>query len=162
VLQVSVVGPAEGEHIELGSTSVRVLEDGSTTSQRLGLVEIRVEPYTDGPPQHRHARHDEGFYVVSGRARFTVGQTDYEATAGTLVMVPLGAPHTFANIGEQTLVMLNTFSPGFYTQFFRDLAQAQQQGRPLNAHIIADAMAPYATELATTYAAPPAPGHHEP
>jgi mannose-6-phosphate isomerase-like protein (cupin superfamily) len=32
--------------------------------------------------------------VVSGTARFTVGDTSYDAGAGTLVMVPPGAPHT--------------------------------------------------------------------
>jgi quercetin dioxygenase-like cupin family protein len=33
-----------------------------------------LAPHTDGPPQHRHAQHDEGFYVISGTVRFTVGQ----------------------------------------------------------------------------------------
>ena len=59
---------------------------------------------------HRHARHDEGFYVVCGMARFTVGETAYDAPAGTLVMVPPGAPHTFANPTDATTVVLNTFT----------------------------------------------------
>lgn len=94
---VSVVGPDAGESIQLGPTRMRILEDGSTTGHRLGMGEITLAPHTEGPPQHRHARHDEGFYVVSGAARFTVGETVYDAPAGTLVMIPPGAPHTFAN-----------------------------------------------------------------
>jgi mannose-6-phosphate isomerase-like protein (cupin superfamily) len=90
---------------------MRILEDGSTTGHRLGVGEIILPPHTDGPPQHRHARHDEGFYVVSGRASFTVGDTTYDAPAGTLVMVPPGAPHTFANPGDEATVLLNTFTP---------------------------------------------------
>jgi mannose-6-phosphate isomerase-like protein (cupin superfamily) len=53
----------------------------STTGYRLGIGEITLAPHTDGPPQHRHARHDEGFYVASGTARFTVGETVYDAPA---------------------------------------------------------------------------------
>src|SRR5437016_7390845 len=70
---------------------MRILEDGRTTGHRLGVGEITIPPGTAGPPQHRHAQHDEGFYVVSGTARFTVGDTWYDATPGTLVMVPPGA-----------------------------------------------------------------------
>jgi quercetin dioxygenase-like cupin family protein len=91
---VSVTGPDGGESIQLGPTLMRILEDGSTTGHRLGIGEITLAPHTAGPPQHRHARHDEGFYVVSGTARFTVGETVYDAPAGTLVMIPPGAPHT--------------------------------------------------------------------
>lgn len=98
---VSVVGPGDGETIVLGTTRLRVLEDGSNTGHRLGLAESVLAPHTPGPPQHRHAQHDEGFYIISGAVRFTVGDKDYDATAGTLVMVPPGAPHTFANVTDQ-------------------------------------------------------------
>ena len=90
--QVSVVAPDGGEAIQLGPIQMRILEDGRTTGHRLGVGEITIPPGTTGPPQHRHAEHDEGFYVVSGTARFTVGGTFYDAPTGTLVMVPPGAP----------------------------------------------------------------------
>jgi mannose-6-phosphate isomerase-like protein (cupin superfamily) len=122
--QVSVVGPDAGEVVPLGPARVRILEDGSTTTRRLGIVEITVAPRSDGPPQHRHAAHDEGFYVVRGVARFTVGDAVHEAPAGTLVMVPPGVPHTFANPGDEPLVMVNTFTPDRYVQYFRDLRDA--------------------------------------
>jgi mannose-6-phosphate isomerase-like protein (cupin superfamily) len=124
--QVSVVGPEAGEVIQLGPAAVRILEDGSTSARRLGIAEIIVAPHADGPPQHRHAAHDEGFYVVRGVARFTVGHAVHEAPAGTLVMVPPGAPHTFANAGDEPLVMLNTFTPSRYVQYFRDLRDTMQ------------------------------------
>ena len=71
--QVSVVAPDGGEAIQLGPIQMRILEDGETTGHRLGVGEITIPPGTAGPPQHRYAQHDEGFYVVSGTARFTVG-----------------------------------------------------------------------------------------
>ena len=73
MIRESIVGPDGGEVVRLGPATVRILEDGSTTGHRLGIGEITVAPHSSGPPQHRHARHDEGFYVVSGTARFTIG-----------------------------------------------------------------------------------------
>ena len=145
---VSVVGPDAGEAIQLGPVRLRILEDGANTAHRLGVAEITLPPHAAGPPQHRHARHDEGFYVVSGRARFTVGAASYDAPAGTLVMVPPGAPHTFANPGDEPAVLLNTFTPDLYVQYFRDLRAMIASGQPLNDEAMLAAMRPYATEPA--------------
>jgi mannose-6-phosphate isomerase-like protein (cupin superfamily) len=143
--EVSVVGPGGGESIQLGPARVRILEDGRTTDHRLGIGEITLAPHTDGPPQHRHARHDEGFYVVRGVARFTVGDETHDAVAGTLVMVPPGAPHTFANPGDEPLVLLNTFTPDLYVQYFRDLRDMVAAGRALTAAATVEAMSRYHT-----------------
>lgn len=146
---VSVVGPGEGETIVLGTTRMRVLEDGSRTGHRLAIAESVLAPHTQGPPQHRHGLHDEGFYVLSGAVRFTVGQEDHDAAAGTLVLVPPGVPHTFANVSDQPAVMLSTFTPDLYVQYFRDLQEVLAGGRPLTPQANIDAMSRYATEPAT-------------
>ncbi len=150
--QVSVIGPADGEAIVLGPTQMRILEDGHTTAHRLGIGEITLAPHTEGPPQHRHARHDEGFYVVSGTARFTVGETDHEAPAGTLVMIPPGAPHTFANPGDTPAVLLNTFTPDLYVQYFRDLRDMIAGGQDVSPAAAIQVMSRYATVPATDFA----------
>ncbi|MEU0203285.1 MULTISPECIES: cupin domain-containing protein [unclassified Streptomyces] len=146
---VSVVRPGDGETIVLGATRMRVLEDGSHTGHRLAIAESVLPPHTQGPPQHRHARHDEGFYVLSGTVRFTVGQEDHDATAGTLVMIPPGTPHTFANVTDQPAVLLSTFIPDLYVQYFRDLQEVLADGRALTPQANIDAMSRYATEPAT-------------
>jgi quercetin dioxygenase-like cupin family protein len=150
--KVSVVPPDGGEAIQLGPVRMRILEDGSTTAHRLGLGEITLPPHTAGPPQHRHAEHDEGFYVVSGTARFTVGETDYDAPAGTLVMVPPGAPHTFANPGDETAVLLNSFTPDLYVRYFRDLRDMIAGGGELTPEATAEVMGRYATVPSQDYA----------
>ncbi len=147
--EVSVVGPADGEVIQLGPTRMRILEDGRTTGHRLGVGEITLAPHTSGPPQHRHAEHDEGFYVVSGTARFTVGDATYDADAGTLVMVPPGTPHTFANPTGEMTVLLNTFTPDLYVQYFRDLRDMIADGQQLTPEATIQAMSRYATVPAT-------------
>jgi mannose-6-phosphate isomerase-like protein (cupin superfamily) len=150
--QVSVVAPDGGEAIQLGPIQIRILEDGQTTGHRLGVGEITIPPGTQGPPQHRHAQHDEGFYVVSGTARFTVADTTYDAPPGTMVMVPPGAPHTFANPGEEAVVLLNTFTPDLYLRYFRDLRQMIANGQPLTTQSTEQAMSRYATVTAADYA----------
>ncbi|MFE9642859.1 cupin domain-containing protein [Streptomyces sp. NPDC006365] len=149
---VSVVGPDDGEMILLGTTRLRILEDGSTTGHRLGIGETILAPRTDGPPQHRHSQHDEGFYVISGTVRFTVGQKTHDATAGTLVMIPPGAPHTFANLTGQPAVMLSLFTPDLYVQYFRDLRDMIAGGQELTAQATIQAMSRYATEPAADFA----------
>ena len=148
---VSVVGPDGGEPIQLGPILMRILEDGTTTAHRLGIGEITVPPHTPGPPQHRHARHDEGFYVVAGTARFTVGQTDYDAPAGTLVMIPPGAPHTFANASDEPAVLLNTFTPDLYVQYFRDVGAMAAAGQAPTGERVVEVMRAYETEPATDF-----------
>ncbi|GAA2695241.1 hypothetical protein GCM10009864_82630 [Streptomyces lunalinharesii] len=70
------MGPGDGESIVLGTTRMRVLGDGGHTGHRLAIAESILAPHTQGPPQHRHAQHGEGFYVLSGTVRFTVGDED--------------------------------------------------------------------------------------
>ena len=149
---VSVVGPDDGETIQLGPTRMRIIEDGRTTGHRLGIGEITIAPRTEGPPQHRHARHDEGFYVVSGTVQFTIGETTYMAPAGTLAMIPPGAPHTFANPGDTPAVLLNTFTPDLYVQYFRDLRAMIAGGGELTRESTVVVMSRYATVPATDFA----------
>ncbi|MGW6572035.1 cupin domain-containing protein [Streptomyces sp. NPDC054945] len=149
---VSVVGPGEGETIVLGDTRMRVLEDGSHTGHRLAIAESVLAPHSQGPPQHLHGRHDEGFYVLSGTVRFTVGDEEHDAASGTLVMVPPGTPHTFANPTDRPAVMLSTFTPDLYVQYFRDLQEVLAAGRPLTPQDNIDAMSRYATRPATDLA----------
>lgn len=150
--EVSVVGPGDGEVIQLAATQMRILEDGHSTGHRLGVGEITLAPHTEGPPQHRHAQHDEGFYVVSGTVTFTVADKTYEAVTGTLVMISPGAPHTFANPGEQPAVLLNTFTPDLYVQYFRDLRDMIASGQDLTPAATIAVMSRYATVPATDFA----------
>ncbi|HEY0816061.1 MAG TPA: cupin domain-containing protein [Pseudonocardia sp.] len=151
MVPVSIVGPDEGEVIPLGpGAQMRVLEDGSNTRHRLGISVSTLSPHTPGPPQHRHAQHEEGFYVISGTVRFTVGEQDHDAGPGTLVMVPTGAPHTFANPADEPAVMLTTFTPDLYVQYFRDLSNAGPGGPSPDE--LAATMARYATETSSEYA----------
>ncbi len=56
----------------------------------------------EGPRLHVHP-YDETFVVITGRARFYVGDQVIEAGAGEVVLGPAGLPHRFENIGPGRL-----------------------------------------------------------
>jgi hypothetical protein len=49
VADVSVLGPADGDVIQLGPTRVRILEDGSATQHRIGIGELTLAPHSTVP-----------------------------------------------------------------------------------------------------------------
>jgi quercetin dioxygenase-like cupin family protein len=152
VAKMNIVRPGEGEILGSGAQQIRILENGEHTEHRLGFAEVTIPPGTPSPLQHRHAQHDEGFYVLAGTFRFTVGEDQYDAGPGTWVIVPTGAPHTFANVGDENAVMLNTFTPDLYVQYFRDFKAMIDSGQPVNAETMKPLWKNYATEISNEYA----------
>jgi mannose-6-phosphate isomerase-like protein (cupin superfamily) len=51
-----------------------------------------------GPKLHRHP-YDETFIVQDGDVLFTVGDSEIEAGAGDILVVPAGTPHKFLSRG---------------------------------------------------------------
>jgi mannose-6-phosphate isomerase-like protein (cupin superfamily) len=96
-LTVNVVPADGGEHLVAGPVVHRVLEDGSSTGGRLGLLEGRYPAGWTGPPPHVHREHEETFYVLGGAMRFISGATERLLTAGGLITAPIGVPHRFGN-----------------------------------------------------------------
>ena len=146
---VSIIGPHDGEIVLPGPIQVRMVEDGRGTSHRLAVAVLTVPAHTDGPPPHWHQKHHETFFVIAGTARFTVGDTQREAPAGTFVSVPTGAEHTFANAGDEPAIILNTFTPDLYVGYFRDLSTLAASGE-MTPEAVLKVMARYATYPAGT------------
>src|SRR5271165_5379172 len=119
---VNVTAREEGEVIQIGPISNRVLEDGSRTDNRIGAVQILIPPGVAGPPKHLHRMHDETFLVMSGVVRFTVKDSERDAREGDYVVVPIGAAHTFSNPFDQPAILFNTFTPAFYLNYLREMA----------------------------------------
>jgi uncharacterized protein YbjT (DUF2867 family)/mannose-6-phosphate isomerase-like protein (cupin superfamily) len=154
---ISIVAPDGGDRVLTGPAGIRIIEDGSTTDHRLAVGIISLAPHTDGPPQHWHERHDEGFYVLSGTATFSMGEEHRDVPAGGFVMVPPKAIHTFANRTDEPVEILNTFTPDLYVQYFRESRDRIAAGAPLTPQSILEVMANYHTYPAGS-AAPDAAG----
>jgi len=126
---VNLTAADGGEPLAIGPTQIRVLEDGSRTDNRIGAIASLLPGGVSGPPQHRHLMHDETFLVTSGTLQFILGDTHRDARVGDYVVVPVGVPHTFANVSDAPVEFLSTFAPAYYVNYFRELAQLSAQGK---------------------------------
>ena len=147
-MSIHVVGPNDGEQAGGGPVRVRIIEDGSHTDHRLGLIEATIPPGPGGPPQHVHRDHDEIFIVTQGKLRFTSGADSVDVEAGSCVTVPPGTPHTFSNPFDAPATFIGTMTPDLYIEYFRDLGRlpVNEQG-VLDPADIGRTMAKYATDV---------------
>jgi len=60
---------------------------------------------------HAHAGADKFYYVVSGRARLTVGEETREVAEGDIVWAPAGMPHGVAEALERTVLLVGIAPP---------------------------------------------------
>lgn len=59
---------------------------------------------------HVHAGADKFYFLVSGRARMTVGEETREVAAGTVVWAPADVPHGVAAL-ERTVMLVGIAPP---------------------------------------------------
>ncbi|MGB3812298.1 MAG: cupin domain-containing protein [Shinella sp.] len=76
--------------------------EGKRFGTNVSVVFYTTDEPGRGPPLHRHP-YDEVFIVREGRALFTVGDQQLEATAGQIVFGPANVPHKFINLGPGRL-----------------------------------------------------------
>lgn len=82
----------QGEHMMIG---LNCLEPGQT--QKV----------------HAHDGADKFYFVLEGHGRFTVGDEEREADAGSLVIAPSGIPHGVINNASVRLSLLVAIAPPF-------------------------------------------------
>lgn len=148
MMSVIVVGPNDGESSGGGPIRIRIIEDGSHTEHRLGVIEAVVPPGPAAPPQHVHRDHDEMFIVIEGKLKFTSGDDTVDVEAGACVTVPAGTPHTFSNPFGEASKFICTLTPDLYVDYFRDLGKlpVNDQGM-LDVADVVRTMAKYATDV---------------
>ena len=141
-----VLNASEGRAVPVGPVRMLVKEDGTRTRGTLGIAESEVLPNVPTPPPHIHHAHEEGFYVLEGELVFTVGAETIRAGKGTLVIVPIGVPHTFSNPGKETVRFLTMFTPPQYLTYFEEMSNLFRAGTP-DATQLRELMAHYDTEV---------------
>ncbi|KAI8932837.1 hypothetical protein NX059_010320 [Plenodomus lindquistii] len=143
---INYVPAKSGEILKLGHITCRIMEDGSRTDNRIGSAEFTLPANTAGPPAHWHEMHDETFLVTKGVVRFHAPDGAYhDAHVGDYVTVPIRAPHTFSNPTNEEAVFFNTFTPAFYIDYFRTLAEISKTDEKMSKEKNIEVMARYAT-----------------
>jgi quercetin dioxygenase-like cupin family protein len=72
--------------------------------------------------------HDETFLVTKGRVRFTTDKGKVDTKVGDYVVVPTKAIHTFSNPFDEEAEFFNSFTPAYYVDYLRMLADAMKEG----------------------------------
>lgn len=94
---------------------------------RFSVLETIAAPGAAAPP-HVHRSTDEYFFIQAGEMHFSCDGVEFDAPAGTSVLVPRGVVHNWINLGETPVRSLVTFTPGGIEQMFKDLAAVFPQG----------------------------------
>jgi oxalate decarboxylase/phosphoglucose isomerase-like protein (cupin superfamily) len=90
--------------------------------------------------------HDETFLVTRGVVRFHAPDGKFvDAAAGDYVTVPIRAPHTFSNPFDDEAEFLNTYTPAFYINYFKMLAEMQKGDAVMSKEKNLEAMSHFAT-----------------
>lgn len=80
--------------------------EGSHLGANVSVIFIHTDVPGAGPRLHRHP-YAETFIIRKGRALFTVGEDQFEASAGQIITCPAHVPHKFENIGPGTLEQID-------------------------------------------------------
>ncbi len=91
------------------------------------IAQAKLEGGVSGPPPHVHREHEEAFYILDGRFTFALGDAEYAAPAGSLVLVPRGTRHSFTMEPGARCVIFAI--PGGLAGFFTELTAARVSGR---------------------------------
>jgi quercetin dioxygenase-like cupin family protein len=94
-----------------------ILADAEATDGLLGVVDEQL-PQGTTAPVHLHTNEDEVFIVLDGAMRFWRGDEVLEATAGSVVVLPRGVPHSFV-VDSPRARALNLVTPAGFEEFFR-------------------------------------------
>ncbi len=119
--QAIVARPEEAVWFDLvpgESATIRI------SSERVGgrftIMEHNIAPQA-GPPLHSHIE-EEVFVVLDGVITFICDCDQFEGAVGTVVVIPAGTAHTWANLSGEHARMRTMFTPGGIEKLFANLA----------------------------------------
>ncbi|MGH2494520.1 MAG: cupin domain-containing protein [Ktedonobacteraceae bacterium] len=134
----------EAESVHIGGLGVIFRLREWATGGAFSLVEHPIAPGTLVPP-HTHSHEDEYSYVLEGEVGVRIGDQEFLATAGDIVMKPRGISHTFWNAGSQPARLLEIIAPAGFESYFEEMAHVLNAGGPPNQEQISSIAEKYGT-----------------
>ena len=141
-LQPIVLRSGEGEHVQLGQSSVVIKAGVETTEGRFALTETTLGPGFPGPKPHLHRDTLDMFFVLEGTLTMQLGEETLDLSAGSFVLVPPGTAHTFSNRTDQQVRLLNMDTPAGLESYLREMADAMADD-PIDQAAIAEIASRY-------------------
>ena len=115
-----IVGPGDGQKVDIGGLGVDFKVSAETTGGLLSIVEHPMQPGRL-VPAHMHHDEDEISYVLEGTFGVKIGDVVAEAVPGCYVFKPRGVPHTFWNAGPAPARLIEIIAPSGFERFFETL-----------------------------------------
>jgi quercetin dioxygenase-like cupin family protein len=116
-----VLGPSEGDHVQIGALGVRFMIDAQESGGGFSLVEHPIAPRSLAAPMHTHTHEDEYSYVLEGEVGVQVGDEVTVGKPGDLIFKPRGVQHAFWNPGDQPARLLEIISPAGFERYFAEI-----------------------------------------
>ena len=95
-----------------GSEIRELLHPSAHGNANQSLAEATVPP-GGRTLRHCHRMTEELYHVLSGRARMTLGDEQFEIRPGDTVCIPPGTPHALEVLGAEPLRILCCCSPAY-------------------------------------------------
>ena len=119
--------PPAKERLTFGPVTMDVLASAESTGGAMSAL-IEVPPLVD-TPTHVHANEDELFVAIEGEHVIQLGDEEVRIGPGQSVFAPRGVPHAQRRVIEGQGSILFVCAPGGVEGFFRELDQAEREGR---------------------------------
>ncbi len=116
------VASGEGASYLIIDNLVTLKVTGAQTDGAYAITETIVAPGGGVPGLHTHAA-QETFYILEGEFAFPGLGGTVRASAGDVVHVPGGVPHTNLNVGGTTARYLAVFAPAGMDDFFAEVGE---------------------------------------
>jgi quercetin dioxygenase-like cupin family protein len=118
--------PESGERITFRRTAAE-------TAGELVAIDLELPPGARVPGGlHSHPLQEERFEVVTGTMRFRLRRKKIVAGPGTVVVVPPGVPHDFANVGNEDAFVRVDVRPALkMEQLFETAVALAAEGRTM-------------------------------
>jgi mannose-6-phosphate isomerase-like protein (cupin superfamily) len=81
---------------------------------------LRQSPENKATPMHFHAE-DEIFHILEGTVTFSIDGDVFNASVGSIVVIPAGAHHAWRNRSNSPIRMSTFFSPGGVEELYPKL-----------------------------------------
>ncbi len=105
-----VVSLGDGRREQFGWGRIEWLANHQfTPGAEMTLGHVVLEPEKSNP-RHYHPNCHELLYVLEGAIEHDVGGETVKLSTGSLLHIPLGAPHQARNVGEDPAVLLVIYS----------------------------------------------------
>jgi quercetin dioxygenase-like cupin family protein len=125
-----VITPAEHRTLLEGPLGAVLLLPSSETGGAFSVLEHPLAPRALGSPIHTHQHEDEYSIVLEGTVGVQIGDQQYQAGPGTVVVKPRGIPHAFWNSTDQPARLLEIISPAGFEAYFAELGAILGVGGP--------------------------------